>query len=251
MSKPITIKLSSVQRLIADHPEKAAEMLWKCCHDETVQEEIKVFLIDNLDQQPKSKPHRSSSYTAKIDNIPAIPAPITPPGSHRSHRSGSFSDYHRTPNRNHAAIRGKQDPSPTRSGSMHSKSSISKSAKEYIFILATSDDEDLIEHPARMKSAQVEHSVINDNMFAAGRICGSNIEEEIPEQEIAIPCRRTPEMYTYVTVSSCAKLTWRRSSSDATHKTLFYLVPQEYLDIDVLLGIRDSGEGTYRKLCNT
>lgn len=234
-----TISVPVVQRFITEFPEKAVDVLMRCCHDPDIEKEIVQFLL-NPDQQLKIKP-RNTLDTTHISNAYVTADPITPPGSHRS---GSFSGHRHTASRTHtAATRAKPDASPTRSNSTYSKSLASKSGKEDIIILATNEDDDLTKQIARMRSAQIEYSVIGEHMFSDTRICRSNIKDDFPEQQIAIPCRGAPGTYKYIPVSFRAELTWRRSSSDATHKTSFYLVPQEMLDIDVLLGTRDSGEG--------
>jgi hypothetical protein len=109
-------------------------------------------------------------------------------------------------------------------------------------ILAPDEQGDIQEHVARMRMAQTEHSVIGEHMFQDGRICEDNITS-IPEQRVAVPIRNSPGASKDVFVSSTAKLTWTRPRSSATHSTVFYLVPSENVDIDVLLGCHDSGEG--------
>jgi hypothetical protein len=238
-----TIGVPVLKRLVIDYPEKAIDVLMRCCHDPDIEKEIMQFLL--LPPPPqKSKPHNTID-TTNISNTASTSGPITPPNSHPgSNRSGSFSGHPRTPSRSHATPRSRPDGSPTRS-STHSKSQASKSGREYITILATNDDDEMIEHVARMRSAQIEYSVIGEHMFSDGRICRSNIDEESPDQLIQVPCRRASGKLTNIPVSFRADLTWSRSSSDATHKTSFYVVPQEELGIDVLLGSRDSGEGKW------
>lgn len=104
------------------------------------------------------------------------------------------------------------------------------------------EDDDIEKHPATMMFAPIKYSVINKYMFDEGRICDSNIEE-IDDVEITVPLRGSPGSFSQITVSSRAKLTWKRSKSNASHKTMFYVVHQEFLDIDLLLGSLDSGEG--------
>jgi hypothetical protein len=243
----VNIKVRTLQRFVANYPEKAVDVLMRCCHDQDIEKEITQFLLEP-DQEPKNMT-RNTLDTTNISSVPPTLGPSTPPSSHPgSHRSESFSDHRRTPRGTHTALRNKADVSPSRS-SNYSKSITSKSGKEDILITAMTEDDEITKEHARMRSAQITYSVIGEHIFSEGRICRSNIKEDVSEQLIPLPCRGASGTFRNVPVSSYAKLTWRRLSSDATHKTFFYVVPQDLLDIDVLLGTRDSGEGTYYQSC--
>jgi hypothetical protein len=226
------MKRHVLQSFVEDHPEKAVEVLMKCCHDQDIEKDIIEYL---LDQQSKS--------TENTSNNDAYAAPA-PKISLASQRTGSFSSNTRQSNRNYSGTGTyAEPPSPPKTRSNHSKSLSGKDGKETILILAMNEDDDIEKLPAIMMLAPIEYSVISKQMFDAGRICDSNIEE-LDEEKISVPRRGAPGILTQVTVSSRAKLTWKRSKSNASHTTMFYLVHQEFLDVDLLLGSLDSGEGT-------
>jgi hypothetical protein len=222
------MKRHVLQRFVEDHPEKAVEVLMKCCHDQDIEKDITEYL---LDQQSKSSENTGNN------NAYAAPAPKK---SLASQRTGSFSSNARQSTRNYSHA---EPPSPPKTRSNHSKSLSGKDGRETILILATNEDDCIERLPATMMLAPIEYSVISEQMFDAGRICDSNIEE-LEGEEISVPKRGSLGMLAQVTVYSRAKLTWKRSKSNATHTTMFYLVHQEFLDVDLLLGSLDSGEGT-------
>jgi hypothetical protein len=226
------MKRPVLERFVEEHPEKAVEVLIKCCHDQDIEKDIIDYLLDHQAKSPDNTGN-NDAYVA--------PAPKKPSASQRT---GSFSSNPRQSTRNYPGTGARADyPSPPKTRSNHSKSLSGKDGRENIVILAMEEDGEIEEHLATMMLAPIEYSVINEHMFHAGRICNSNIEE-IDEEEISVPRRGAPGTFTQITVSSRAKLTWKRSKSNASHKTMFYLVDQEFLDIDLLLGSLDSGEGT-------
>jgi hypothetical protein len=235
-----TIKRPVLERFVDGYPDKAVDILLKACHDDDIKKELVDFLLDP-GQPPKSKPHNGPEPTI-ASTAHAIPNPRS---SAISQRTSSFSkDHRRHSSRNYAGVgQHTEPPSPPRTRSNHSKSLAGKDGRENIVILATNEDDDIETHLATMKPAPIEHSVIGEHMFLVGRICESNIED-IDEELISIPRRGVPGTLIQVAVSSRAELTWKRSTSNASHKTMFYLMPQEFLDIDLLLGSPDSGEGT-------
>ncbi|KAF1922179.1 uncharacterized protein M421DRAFT_427198 [Didymella exigua CBS 183.55] len=224
------LKRPVLQRFVGDHPEKAVEVLIKCCHDQDIEKDIIEYL---LDQQLKS--------TENTGNNEAYVAPA-PKQLSASQRTGLFSSDPRQSTRNYPGTEAHAgSPSPPKTRSNHSKSLSGKDGRENILILAMNEDDDIEKHPATMMKAPIEYSVINKHMFDAGRICDSNIEE-IAEEQISVPRRGAPGTFRQITVSSRAKLTWKRSKSNASHETTFFLVDQEFLDIDLLFGSLDSGE---------
>jgi hypothetical protein len=145
---------------------------------------------------------------------------------------------------------GEEHPNTLTTGSSHSKSLTSKEGIENILILTMDEDDNIKKHPATLRTAPIEYSVIGQHMFSDGRISKSEIEE-LDERQISIPQRGTPGTFVDVAVLFRVQLTWRRTrtKSNASHSTTFYLVGQEFLDIDILLGSPDSGEGMFITLC--
>lgn len=221
-----------IRRLVKDHPEKAVDILVRCCQDADIQNEILFYLLDPdlkssgtpVEVSESANPTNARHTTSALDSERAT----LPLGRRRpSDRSARAS---RLP------------PSPTRTASSYSRSLASKDGKECIIFL-TAVDERPEEHLAQMRNAQIELSVISEHMFDEGRICESHITS-VPRQVISVPRPGLPGSFLNVSVSSCAKLTWKRPGS-RTHSTTFYLVPPDMLDIDVLLGCEDSGEGMH------
>jgi hypothetical protein len=233
------MKRPVLQSFVENHPGKAVEVLMKCCHDQDIEKDIVDYL---LDQQLES--------TDNTGNNDAYVAP-TPKRSLASQRTGSFSSNPRQSTRNHSGFgTHAEPPSPPTTRSNNSKSLSGKDGRETILILATNEDDGIEKLPATMMLAPIEYSVISEQMFDNGRICDSNIEE-IDEEEISVPRRGAPGLLSQITVSSRAKLTWKRSKSNASHTTMFYLVHQQFLDVDLLLGSLDSGEGTFDSRTHT
>jgi hypothetical protein len=229
------MKRPVLQYFVEHHQEKAVEILIKCCHDRDIEKDIVEYL---LDEQLQSK-----NNTGNNDRNVA-PAPKR---SFAAQRTGLFSS---NPRHDYAGTgTHAEPPSPPKTRSNHSKSLFGKDGREAILILAMNEDDDIDKLPATMMLAPIEYSVINEQMFDTGRICDSNIEE-IDEEEISVPRRGAPGLLS-LTVSSRAKLTWKRSKSNASHMTVFYLVNQEFLDVDILLGSLDSGEGKFDSCTHT
>jgi hypothetical protein len=230
MSKPKRVVLEG---FVEDYPDKAVDILMKCCHEPDIAKEIVDFLLDQ---------RLNATYTISDNNASIAPNPKT---SNISQRPGSFSSHRQQPSHSIPGVEAHTDsPSPPTTRSDHSRSLSGKDGKENILILATNEDDDIEKHPATMKLAPIEYSVIGEHMFTAGRICESNIKA-IEEEQISVPQRGVPGALRQITVSSRAELTWKRSISNASHRTTFFLVAQEFLDTDLLLGSLDSGEGMY------
>jgi hypothetical protein len=234
-----TIKRPHLERFVMEHPDKAVEILMRCCHDSDIEKEILHFLLDP-DQTPKNKPLNALD-TTNANNAHVTSTQRSPPTAR------SFSNHHRQPSRSISGMRhNAEPPSPPRTGSNYSKSLTSKEGIENIFILTMDENDDIKTRLATLKTAPIEYSVIGQHMLSDGRINESEIEE-IDERRIAIPQRGIPGTLIDVTVSLRVQLTWRRTrtKSNASHSTTFYIVRQEFLDIDVLLGSPDSGEGMF------
>lgn len=211
-----------VRKLVQQYPEKAVEILVRCCQDSDIQNEIVMYLLD-----PDLPPNNIAVDVPGTFNNPSARGPL--------HQISSNDRFGSPPTQ-----RKPSDRSSGASISSHSRSLSSKDGRETIMILADGE-QGSDEHPAQMRTAQVAFSVIGEHMFSEGRIGDFNTRT-IPEQSIHLPRRGFPGAFVNVTVTACVRLTWQRPRS-RTHSTWFYLVPEEMLDIDVLLGYDDSGEG--------
>ncbi|KAL5118719.1 hypothetical protein ACEQ8H_003396 [Pleosporales sp. CAS-2024a] len=211
-SRALTIKPHNVERLVTAFPDKAVEVLMRCCHDPELERELLQFLLD---------PSPGAPTTSNANHVHAPPVTKSSLGAKRI---DSFSDpsqqRFRAPSRIGANTR---PPSPPASRSNPRSSVSNRDGSEHVIVMEIDEDiGDVKEHLATLKRAATEYSVIGDHMFTTGRICPSKIED-IVQQEIWVPHRSAPGSTTLV-------------------PTLFYLVSQEFIGIDILLGYADSGE---------
>ena len=223
-----------VKRLIAEHPEKAADILARCYEDRKVSSEVMSCFLQSTNGQ-----HEILRSPNSVANI--FP-PRTPARSSSSQHSGSPPPRHRV----------SRHPSSdarlfTLSHSRTASSTTSRSARdevnlgEYILLLDLSDmgvEEKLV----RMKTAQIRHSIIREDV-AHKRSLNASINQE-EETQVFVPCTSNPEDYTEIRVSESITLIWRRPNSNSTHSTTFFLVSKNVLNTDVVLGYEDSGEGS-------
>jgi len=94
-----------------------------------------------------------------------------------------------------------------------------------------------------MSTAPIKYSVIREDVVVERNLNAAYSLRQAEEQQIYVPCREA-EKLQLVSVEWCIQLTWRRPDSQATHSTLFYVVPKDILEPDMLLGFEDSGEET-------
>lgn len=235
-ARPSAIKRSYLEQLVSDFPDKAIEILMRYCHDPDISTEIFQFLVEAA-QTTRQK----TSNTSDTTNLNNAHVATTQRSSPVAQRTGSFSSPQRQQSSRNFPSNA-EPPSPPKSRSNYSKSQTGKDGREDIVILAMNENGNLEKHPATMKSAPIEYSVIGEHMFSNDRICESNIRV-MEHQQISVPRRGVPNTFVKATVSSFADLTWKSATTGASHKTTFYIVSQEHVDIDTLLGSTDSGEG--------
>jgi len=92
-----------------------------------------------------------------------------------------------------------------------------------------------------MRPALIKHSVIRGDVVGRRQLEDSFNISQAGLTHVEVPHRVTGEL-RLVPVSCAIELTWRQPHSNSTHETLFYVVPKETLDIDILLGYDDSGQ---------
>lgn len=137
-------------------------------------------------------------------------------------------------------------PSPPTS--LTGKSSSPKGRPEYVVVIADGPADDPVqEHKLAMRKGQMLHSLIREDIVRT-RLWGSVTVEPIPNAPISLDCPATPN--GFLLSSQKVILTWRRIGSHRTHETLFYLVPGD-INVDILLGYSDSGEGSSYSTCET
>jgi hypothetical protein len=99
----------------------------------------------------------------------------------------------------------------------------------------------VVDQKARMRSASIEHSVIREDIVGRRNLDDTSNVSRAELDHVEVPHRVTGA-FQPVRVSFAIELTWRRPHSGSTHDTLFYVVPKDALDIDMLLGYKDSNE---------
>jgi len=244
-----------VERLVEESPEKAVDILVRYYHqDANIHEEIKAYLLH----------HRPSRN--------AHPGPLSPPNSFnitlgRPHPTPSIDSHHsasppprqRLPHRASTSsarpFTGAPLSPPSTVSSVTSRSSKGEAvAGEYV-ILLTFTEGSVKEHIVRMRTAPIAHSLMREEVVHRRNLTASLVPAE--ECGVFLPYPAGSHAQKEVPVTYCAKLEWFRSGSNSTHSTTFYIVPREMqhmLDVDVLLGYKDSGEGAsgvYKLLCPT
>lgn len=90
-----------------------------------------------------------------------------------------------------------------------------------------------------MEIAPIKHSVMREDVVRKRNLISSLTP--IDEFVVFVPHPTGPGPQRQVSVSHCATLEWRRPHSQATHSTTFYIVPNDILDIDIVLGYEDYG----------
>ncbi|KAH9878149.1 hypothetical protein J1614_003366 [Plenodomus biglobosus] len=176
---------------------------------------------------------------------------------HSSHQTGTFptssidSPYHDCPplrqKPSHRPSFGAAQPpygsplSPPGSASQASRTSSKGESTPRLYItLVTDTGTGVEEETVRVRHAPIPHSVIR--MAVVER---QNLTDRLTEtdtRQIPISRSAAPGIFAQVSISFSIELTWFRPGSDMTHKTTFMVVASDLLDIDVLLGEKETGE---------
>ncbi|RII06786.1 hypothetical protein CUC08_Gglean010019 [Alternaria sp. MG1] len=224
-----------VSKLVKESPEKAVDILTRCCADSKVLEEINAYLLQPKPTQrevPALLPGGlditfGSPASPSVDSSRHAGSPL--PRQRLARRPSSYSTTYPL--------------SPPRSASSVTSHSTRNeiSMGEYILLLLFGGTE-VEEHLVRMRLAQTRYSVIRGDVVQKRGLDTMCTLVQPDFNEVYVPSR-TAAGFDLVPTSCSIELTWRRPRSDSTHNTIFYVVPQEALDTDLLLGCEDSGEG--------
>ncbi|KAF2013029.1 hypothetical protein BU24DRAFT_465364 [Aaosphaeria arxii CBS 175.79] len=219
-------------------PEKAESLLTKCCQQDTrIYEELQAcFLLPGLTTQQGivNPPGASKGLSITI-------------GSPRLGSSSIESQYPNSPPARHRPAQPQYPSSisipatpispPRTVSSVLSHSSRGESTHREYILLINHGERGVEERPASMRNASINSSVMREGLQYTSNHTPSDKEYvEIPGS--------IPETYLSVPVLYCTDVIWRRQKSNSTHSTTFYVVSKRELDIDILLGLEDSGEGT-------
>ena len=223
-----------VSKLVKESPEKAGDILTRCCEDSKVLEEINAYLLQPKPTQRETPPTLPRNLDITFGSPPS-------PSVHSSHHTGSPLPRQR-PTRHLSSNQAVYHTPPRSVSSVASHSTRSEpSLVEYIILLPYGGTE-VEEHLVRMKFAPIQYSVLREDVVFARHIDATCELNEPEPNEVYVP-RRDGKGVELALASCSIKLTWRRPRRNSTHQTIFYVVPKEALDIDVLLGYEDSGEG--------
>lgn len=221
-----------VQQLLKERPEEVYAILVKCCEYEKVRQEINYVL------QSKDRKFEASLPGNKFD-ITFAPSPST--SVHNPHQIGSSLTRQRPPGR--LSLNAPTYPfSPARTASsVTSHSTRDESGPgEWVLVpvfVGPSPAEKLI----RMNTASIKYSVIREDVVFKRNLNAAYSLSPVEQLQIQVPCLATGDLQL-VSVGWCIELTWRRRGSEATHSTMFYMVPKGLLELDMVLGSDDSGE---------
>ncbi|KAF2686955.1 hypothetical protein K458DRAFT_402477 [Lentithecium fluviatile CBS 122367] len=228
-----------VDQFVRQWPKKAVDILVRCCDDENILREI---MTDLAVQQPGTSQQEAFSPSNGLNlTIGRLGQPR--PTSSRDSQHSASPPPRQTPRRRPSSnARPFAPPSPpsTRTAS----SVISHSSKddvgpgEYIVLIIITE-KSVDEKVARMRNEPIMHSVMREDVARKRKITTSRAEECY----VSVPHPTVARAHTQVPVLECATVEWRRPQSNSTHSTTFYIVPRDVLDIDILLGYEDSGEG--------
>jgi hypothetical protein len=238
MAEAYTHASQSIDRLLNEHLEKAASILARCYRkDKEVKDEIDSILqLSSPGQQEASRPPPNSAI------------PILSRGHVRGHARSSSSQLSVSPPHPRRVMHSNAGPTPP--GSSASRSTKGPFASGETILLIDAYEGSLEEHPVRLKNAAIEFSLIREDI--ANERITSTAPIEGDHHHIVVPNTVNPETCAEVRISESITLTWRRPRSDSTHRTTFFLVSRDVLSTDVLLGYKDSGEGSpgvYARSC--
>ncbi|KAF2848340.1 hypothetical protein T440DRAFT_520037 [Plenodomus tracheiphilus IPT5] len=221
----------TVTEFISRYPDKAFDYLVRHFEDDPrVQAEINAYLSESGHFRgfEHSNIQKGQFATSPIDSHHHGSPPSRQKSSHRPSFGAAHPPF-------------TSPLSPPGSASQASRTSSKGEASPRLYIkILTDTDTGVEEEMVRVRHAPIPHSVIH--MAVVDRL---NLNDNLaPIDRFQIPVLRStaPGIHILVHVSDSISLTWIRPGSDMTHKTTFYVVTGELLDIDVLLGQEDSGE---------
>jgi hypothetical protein len=223
------------QDLVEEFADVAAWLLATTCDYRDI-----VEILTEARKRGQRKASSSGSDYKALE--PALAT--SPVHSHQSVSPPNIQRFRpRTPQNSRSAL----PPSPAPTSSSTGKSSIPKAHAEYVVVLADgSTDDQIQEHKLSMRKAPIPSSLIREDIVRT-RLCDGVSVESITNAPISLECPTTPN--GFLSSSYRVTLTWRRTTSYKTHETLFYLVSGE-INVDILLGYPDSGEGSSYITCN-
>ena len=228
MAEAFTYATLSIERLLFEQPEKAANVLARCYHKyNEVRAEIDSIL------------HMSGLGKSQASHAPPNSAiPIPSYGSIRGHRRSPSSQLATSTHHPRGTTSSNAAPTPPGSSSARSSKSSSASEETILLLNAHADGFDILPVVLRTDGA-VKLSLIRDDVVRERMVGADPVEDSVELPDIAA----LPGACANVRIYESIMLTWRRPKSPSTHRTKFFLVPKHVLSTDVLLGYEDCDRG--------
>jgi hypothetical protein len=231
-----------VDQLLERSPEKAAELLVRYCQDTRIHNEIATYLIH---QSSRSVQPGALSPSNSLNITLAPQRSASSVDSHHSESPLMRQRLARRPSASARPLAPLSPPSTVPSSSSHS--SRGEAAPGDYIVLLTFTDGSVREDIVRMRTAPIACSVMREDVVHKRGLTASLRETD--ECRVFVPYPPGSHAQTQVPVTYRAKLEWIRPRSNSTHSTTFYIVPKALLDVDVVLGYKDSGEAA-SGVCN-
>lgn len=115
-------------------------------------------------------------------------------------------------------------------------------AGEDVILLSVTEEGTINKHVVRMRAASIQYSLIREDVVLERGLRSSLVK--LDEFSVSVPHGTDTEDLEDIQVSFSISITWRRPGSNSTHATKFYVVPNDTIDTDLLLGNADSGQST-------
>jgi hypothetical protein len=228
--------LDIVTQLLRIRRDKVQEILLRCCKELGMRDEMMACLINTRGGHP-SFYDSSNGANMPLSMSNDIPFPDT-------HHSEPSRPQQKPARRISTTSRQYSLLSPPRTASSVTSHSVKNDvvAGEDVVLSVVTEEGTINKHVVRMRAAPIQHSLIGENVIF-DRGLRPNLDE-IEEFRVSVPHGADFEDFEDVKVSYSIILTWRRSISNSTHATKFYVVPKDTIHTDLLLGHEDSGQGT-------
>jgi hypothetical protein len=224
---------NAVRQLVANFPDIAIDILVSCCDDERIYREVTKVFVESSNRQPEPQSPRNN-----LNMTLGPQPPMSPDGSQHSdsprpfQRMQRFSTPITRPYTTHS-------PPPTVSSVTSHSSRDGAASTEYVLFFGY-QGRDVEEHLLHMRTANIEHSVIRQDVVHKRHLNG--VLNRLDQCFVSVTQSTTPHLTQQVQAYSCIELDWRRPQSERMERSTFYIVPRGALSTDVLLSYHDSGE---------
>lgn len=201
--------------------------------DAQVREEIDVLL-----EEAESESHTMPGHPPQS---PSRNIPTSPTGPEIRGQAYPSGQRHAL---QHSSSMGPHVPStpPQTASSVKSHASKSARASEKYVVIVSQTEDDIEEAKVRFGTAPIPHSVVREAVVERPEFRDDLFESDL--DSVWVPYSTRSSELREVAVIDSIKLTWSRLGAKTTHRTIFYVVANDMLDIDLILGSKDTGEPT-------